>query len=401
MTNETDINTIVTPEIQAYISAHIHDDIRELALQKHPFPQLSRTDLIQQIQSRKKAEKKLPSWFHASNIVYPPALSIEQTSSELTAQYKARHIRGGWLADLTGGFGVDTFVLSGNFEQVIHIEQNSDLSNIAAHNFRQLGTINITCVQADSITYLQQSNLTFDTIYIDPARRNDRQQKVFLLEDCTPDIFAHWYLLKDKARHIWIKTSPLLDIQDTLNKLGHIEDVFILATDNEVKELLFHIDTRQPAITPVIHTVNIKKDRTDTWKSVYGESGSPLQYTLPQQYLYLPNAAIMKSGQFRQLGTDFHLDKLHPHTHLYTAGVVAEFPGKVFEIMSVRPYHRKNFSELQQLTANVSTRNFPESPELLIRKHKIKNGGDLFLFFTTLCDNEKAVIFCRPVNVSS
>ncbi len=398
MTEHTDITALLAPEVQAFIAAHTHDDIRELALQQHPFPQIPRTALLQQIQSRKKSEKKLPTWFRTANIIYPPALSIEQTSSEQTARYKSQFIKGGSMADLTGGFGVDTFVLSGNFDTVLHIERDSSLSHIAAHNFRQLGATHITCIQDDCIRYLQDSNLTFDTLYLDPARRNDRQQKVFLLEDCTPDIFGHWPLFSSRARHIWIKTSPLLDIQDTMNKLGHIAHIFILATDNEVKELLFHIDTLHPAAAPpLIHTANIKKDHTDTWETTYGAGDDAgVHYDLPQQYLYLPNAAIMKSGQFRQLGTAFGLAKLHPNSHLYTASELLSFPGKVFEITSVIPYQKKNFRQWQQLTANVSTRNFPDNPEALIRKHKIKNGGDLFLFFTTLHTGDKAVLFCRP-----
>lgn len=397
MKDTSEIAYILQSQVQSFIAAHLQTDVSTLALQKNPFPEISWQTILQQIQAKQKCEHKLPTWYKTPQIIYPQPLSVEQTSSEATAGYKAQFFKGGVFADLTGGLGVDTFYFSKRFSKAFHIEQNGILSQIAAHNFRQLDCPNITCIQKDGIAFVQESSNTFDLIYIDPARRDEHKSKVFLLDECTPNVLEYMSLLCSKAKHILIKTSPLLDIQDTLRKMPNISTVYILAVDNEVKELLFRINTDTDITAVTIHTANIRKNGNEVWEISLEQSNSAETYSYPKAYLYLPNAAIMKSGQFAALGNNFDCLKLHKHSHLYTSDTLKDFPGRRFQVTAVIPYNKKHFKQLQNIKANISTRNFPVKPEALAQKHKITQGGDAFLFFTTLEDEGKVVLFCKPV----
>jgi 16S rRNA G966 N2-methylase RsmD len=392
------IAQLLEEPVQQYIAQHLKADVQALALQKNVFSDELRQAVLQQIQAKQKVAKKLPTWYQTPHILYPASLSIEQASSEQTAAYKSKLIQGKTAIDLTGGFGIDSYFLSKSFQKVIHIEQDEYLSAIAEHNFIQLSATNIECVSQDSLSYLTTHAATFDAIYIDPARRNSQKNKVFLLEDCTPNMYDIWSLLQQKSRHIWFKTSPLLDIHDTIKKLPDIVAVYIIAVENEVKELLFHADVMSATNQPVeIFTVNIKKNHTEEWSSVVGDTATST-YATPLQFLYLPNAALMKSGQYNNIAQDFGLLQLHKHSHLYTADQCLDFfPGKKFSVIATIPYKKQHFKTIHGITANVSTRNFPEKSEYLSQKHKIKNGGNTFLFFTTLHTNEKVVIHCSPI----
>lgn len=385
------------PDIQEFIIQNTGADLTKLALQKNPFPDLEWILILNQIEARTKAKDKLPTWFSASNIIYPSKISVEQTSSEKTAAYKADLISGQTLIDLTGGFGVDDYYFSKKFKAVTHCEINEDLSEIVKYNFNQLQVKNCTFYSGDSINILEKSDQKYDWIYIDPSRRNDAKGKVFMLKDCLPNVPELLDFYFEKADSILIKTAPLLDISAGLSELENVKNIHIIALENEVKELLFEIHKNYSGeIT--IKTANILKDKTETFEFVLGEEMTFPLFDAPKKYLYEPNAAIMKSGGFDEVGLSFEIDKLHKHSHLYTSENLIDFPGRRFEIQKAISYNKNEMkTELANKQANITTRNFPETVENIRKKWKIKNGGNLYCFFTTDVKDNKIVLICTKI----
>ena len=204
--------SILTPEIQDFINNSLQVNISKLALSKNPFPEIDWKEIINQIVSKNKSKSKLPTWFATDKIYFPPSISIEQTSSEITAKYKADLLSGKSIIDLTGGFGVDCYYFSKKIEKVTYCEKNTELSEIVKHNYEKLQVDNITCLAQNSTEVLTNSDTTFDWIYIDPSRRSDIKGKVFLLKDCLPNVPATLDLYFSKSNKILIKTAPILDI---------------------------------------------------------------------------------------------------------------------------------------------------------------------------------------------
>jgi hypothetical protein len=389
---------MLNPEIQQFINANIDTNISKLALQKNPFPELDWIAILNQIEAKSKAKLKLPTWFATNNIIYPSKISVEQTSSEKTASYKASLISGESLIDLTGGFGVDDFYFAKKMKSVTHCEINSELSQIVKHNFEQLGVKNISCQSGDSLETLAKLNSKWDWIYIDPSRRNDAKGKVFMLEDCLPNVPEHLDFLFEHSNSILIKTAPLLDISAGLSELKNVKTIHAVALENEVKELLWELQKDYFGKT-TIKTVNLVKEKTDTFEFVLDNASESPKYGLPEKYLYEPNSAIMKSGGFDAVGTFFNLNKLHKHSHLYTNTNLISFPGRVFEIENSFPYHKnemKNHLEKQQF--NITTRNFPDTVESIRKKWKIKEGGNRYCFFTTDENDNKIVLICKKIH---
>jgi len=386
------------PDIQEFIIQNTGADITKLALQKNPFPKVDWILILNQIEARSKAKEKLPTWFAEESIIYPSKISVEQTSSEKTANYKASLISGESLIDLTGGFGVDDYYFSKKFKTITHCEINEELSAIVTHNFKQLKVENCTFYAGDSIHLLEESNQKYDWIYIDPSRRNDSKGKVFMLKDCLPNVPELINFYFEKSDSILIKTAPLLDISAGLSELRNVKNVHIIALENEVKELLFEIHKGYTdEIT--LKTANILKEKTETFEFFLSKEIRSLSYGLPQQYLYEPNPAIMKSGGFDEISTAFQIDKLHKHSHLYTSENLIEFPGRKFKIQKVISYSKNEMkNELANQQANITTRNFPETVENIRKKWKIKNGGNLYCFFTTDVKDNKIVLICTKIN---
>lgn len=388
---------ILKPEIQNFINANIDKDITKLALQKNSFPEVEWIVLLHQMEAKAKSKLKLPTWFATENIVYPSKISVEQTSSEKTAAYKAFLISGESLIDLTGGFGVDDFYFATKIKAVAHCEINPELSEIVRHNFEQLNVKNINCYSGDSLEILVKLNSKWDWIYIDPSRRNDAKGKVFMLEDCLPNVPEHLDMLFEYSNSILIKTAPLLDISAGLSELKNVKTIHIVALENEVKELLWEIHKEYTGKT-TLKTANIVKGNIETFEFVLNDATENPQYGSPEKYVYEPNSAIMKSGGFDEVGTFFQLNKLHKHSHLYTNSTLISFPGRVFEIENSFPYNKnemKNHLEKQQF--NITTRNFPETVENIRKKWKIKDGGNRYCFFTTDENDHKIVLICKKI----
>jgi hypothetical protein len=390
-------SSLLSINIQEFIAKNTGASLTKLALQKNPFPEVDWILILNQIEAKTKAKDKLPTWFVTENIIYPSKISVEQTSSEKTAAYKASLISGESLIDLTGGFGIDDYYFSKRFKKVAHCEINKDLSEIVKHNFEQLQITNCAFFADDSTNVLTELNQKWDWIYIDPSRRNDAKGKVFMLKDCLPNVPELLNFYFEKADSILIKTAPLLDLSAGLSELYFVKNIHIIALENEVKELLFEIHNHYKGeIT--IKTANILKDKIETFEFILGSESDFPTYNLPQKYLYEPNSAIMKSGGFDEVSSIFKINKLHKHSHLYTSQELIDFPGRTFEIEKVISYNKNEMkTELLNQQANITTRNFPDTVENIRKKWKIKNGGNLYCFFTTDKNDNKIVLICRKI----
>ena len=382
-------SAILLEESQQFINVHLNDDLTKIIFKGSPFKNISIQELANQIAAKKKSETKLPTWFHLKKCYFPDKISIEQTSSETTAQYKSKLVSGEKLIDITGGFGVDSYYFSEQVPKVIHCEINQDLSTIVAYNYQQLQIENIDTISGDGIDYLQKTSDIFDWIYIDPSRRNDHKEKVFLLKDCLPDVPKYLDFLFTKTNQILIKVSPILDISSTINELKFVTEIHIIAVQNEVKELLFLVNKNSDKDIKIF-TINILNQENQKFDFFINQQ-STANYELPLSYLYEPNAAILKSGGFDEIAIQFGIYKLHKHSHLYTSASLIDFPGRRFKIESICKYDKKVLKKLiPKNKANITTRNFPKTVAQIRKETNIKDGGNLYLFFTTDI-NEKLI----------
>ncbi|MES3018003.1 MAG: hypothetical protein V4721_09500 [Bacteroidota bacterium] len=385
---------VLNPEVQDFIQKNSHSDVAAIGLSKSPFPHVSSKELAQQIDGRKRCETKLPLWYNTSGIYYPEKLALEQCSSQATAKYKAALLLGGKAIDLTGGFGVDASLFAQQGNQVTHCELNGDLSVIAAHNSHVLG-LSITHVHTDGIQYLKDARESFATIYIDPSRRVS-SRKVFMLQDCEPDVVTELSLLSGCSDRLMIKTAPLLDIQSTIRELDGVTAIHILSVKNECKEVVYIIDKSAAELDPPITcAVLLEKDQvTFSFRTSEEKAFVINQYSAPLAYLYEPDVALLKAGCFKLITREFDVFKLHQHTHLYTSETLQDdFIGRKFKVVSTAEYGTfiKNHTFKK---ANIICRNFPQDPDKVRKKLRISDGGNDYLLFCTGPNNELLVIHC-------
>jgi len=387
--------SLLHKEVQEFIENNLNADIAKLLFKGSPFNDITIQELVEQLESKIKSKSKLPTFYKTSNLYYPNKLNIEQTSSEITANYKARIISGNSIIDLTGGFGVDCFAFADVFKEIIHCEINSELSAISGYNFKLLEK-DIKVVNEDGIHYLQTQNQQFDWIYIDPSRRNDVKGKVFLLEDCQPNVPENLDTLFEFTNNILIKASPMLDISSAINELNSIKEVHVIAVQNEVKELLFILEKSYSG-SIAIKTINFAKDIEQIFDATF-KSDTNANFSTVQTYLYEPNSAILKAGLFNEVSLHLKIYKLHVNSHLYTFNKMISFPGRRFKIIKQLPYHLKILKkELLTSKVNITVRNFPETVAQIRNKTKLKEGGDTYLFFTTDLNNKHIVLLCKKV----
>lgn len=381
-------------ETQQFIIDHLHDDVRRLAFKTVP-PAIDLRYALQQIEARRRLTDKVPTWESNLQLEFPPHLSVEQCSSERTAHYKTTLLQGDTLVDLTGGMGVDCYFLSANFRHTHYVEQQPLLAELAGKNFALLDA-DIVVHNCPAETFLEQS-APVSAIFIDPARRDNSGRKMVSISDCTPDVAALQHTLFAKAPNVLIKLSPMLDIAVVLRELQHVKAIHVVAVDNECKELLVELERHYTA-EPVLHAVNLTAAQTERFTFRPSEE----RHTLPTmaagvgRYLYEPNAALLKAGAFRTIAHRFGIDKLHTNSHLYTSDTLQnDFPGRRFEVEAVVPFKSKlKPADLRHTDkACIATRNFPLSVADLRKVLKIGDGGDTFIFATTLRDNSKVLIF--------
>jgi len=388
----------ISPETQLFIRKHQVDDVRALALQAKKYPNVDMPTAITQIAGRQVAAEKIPSWGEAEEIWYPKHLSLEQCSSEITARYKASLLQGESLTDLTAGFGIDCSFLASGFQSVTYVERQKELCEIAAHNFPILNLNHITVRNEDGVAYLTAMS-PVDCIFLDPARRNEHGGKTIAISDCEPDVSELETLLLSKANRIMVKLSPMLDLSLALKELGHTQEVHIISVNNECKELLLLLGQNLPEEVP-IHCVNLStKGTQEVQHFVFTreqEQHNECTYTdTLGNYLYEPNTSLLKAGAFRSIAATYPVKKLHPNSHLYTSDtLIGDFPGRTFRIVSHCGFKKKEIKEsLADLKkANITVRNFPATVVELRKRLKLTEGGDTFLFASTLNNNQKTLI---------
>lgn len=383
---------ILSEEIQIFLTENKHKNPIEIGMQKSPFSEISSSELAQQIQGIQISKHKFPFLYSTKNIYFPPHLNLEQASSEFTAQYKQQIIQDKNFKtgiDLTGGSGIDSFFLSKNFIHWTYIEPNTDLLTITEHNFSVLGRKNTTFLSVTAEDYLKTTEDDFNFAYIDPSRRDSNKSKKFLIEDLVPNVLELQNILLQKYKTILIKFSPLLDIQSGINQLKNISAVFIVAVKNEVKELLFLLDSSLQSDSIKITAINLESSQPEfsfIWEEE--KSASVPKYSEPLKFVYLPNVSILKSGAFKLISEKFNLQKLHPNTHLYTSDKIIEnFPGRIFEILE----DNFNPKKAQEKSFNIICRNYPAKPEQLCKKYKLSEGGSEYLIFTQ-SQNKKHIL---------
>ncbi len=386
--------SVITKEIQEFINRQLHSTAADLMLQASKYPQWDMKLIAQQLIGKQIAKKKLPSWFNNHLAQYPVRLSLEQCSSENTANYKSNLVGNGKGIDLTGGFGVDTFAFSKKAKHVIYCERNAPLANLAKENFNAFKVSNIEVFMGDGLSYLNKQK-KLDWIFIDPARRK-QGKRVYRLKDCEPNVIDLKKILFQKANTILIKTAPLLDIQQTLKDLDCVKEVHVLSVNNDCKEVLYLLENGYTKNAKIIAT-NLKTSSHSVFNFNYlDEQNSAVDYSHPLTYLYEPNSSLMKAGAFKSIAVKFRLFKLHKNSHLYTSNhLVKDFPGRTFKIRAVIPADRKILEKHSFGTANLACRNFPQKIADLKRKLKLKDGGINYIFATTLVDEKPKLILCE------
>lgn len=372
----------------------------ELASQKVPDARL----ILQQVEGWQRLRTKVPTWTDVEGIEFPPRLALEQCSGEAAARYKREVVerlfqeqtpRG--MVDLTGGLGVDFSFIAPFFKEAIYVERQEELCQLAAHNFPLLGLKHAQVVHADGVEYLHTMPPT-DLIFIDPARRSQTGKKVVFIEDCEPDVCQLCHLLVSKARYVVVKLSTMLDITASVRSLDCVKEVHVVATGGECKDLLLVLDGKvHNADMPPTFFVNEGGSRlqfaSDDEQQAIAEHASNVE-----TYLYEPGAAVMKAGAFKYVSQHFGLKKLHPNTHLYTSNSrVENFPGRCFKVEQTLGFNKKDLKLLATYgkKANITVRNFPSTVEALRKKLHLKEGGDIFLFVTTIVDNQHVIIVCK------
>ncbi|MCV6628432.1 MAG: class I SAM-dependent methyltransferase [Flavobacteriaceae bacterium] len=391
---------LLRPEVQAYLDKHLQTDAKVFAMMSSPFSDLSAIDLTTQLASKQKCKSKLPSWFEAKNIYFPKSVHIEQTSSETTARYKSSIVKGQTLVDISGGFGVDSYYFSQSMERVLHFEWNEKLSRIARHNFKQLGAHSIETNSGNGLEYLQYSKERYDWIYIDPSRRSQQKGKVFLLEDCEPNLVEIQDLLFQKSAKVLVKTAPFLDLKAGASVFHFVKKIHIVAVQNEVKEILWELDKNFSGQTKIT-AVNLNREKTDTIESLWPiQNLGMVSFSLPKTYLYEPNAAIHKAQLYPEIISQYDLFKIAPDSHLFTSNERIDFPGRSFEVIDYFPYNKQHMKKWRKSKANITTRNFKLSVAQLRKKHQIKDGGDSYLFFTTNKDQKAIVLLCKKIQAT-
>ena len=387
--------------MEKWIEEHRHDDVNELALRAAHCPDVDMREAIVQIRGWQIAEKKLPLWAETQGIRFPDHLPLEQCSSQLTAEYKASLVGVNEnenqnlhsMTDLTGGFGVDAVMMGRRFQHLTYVEQREDLCELARHNFPLLGLKDFEVIHGDcveTLKHLPHQNL----LLIDPARRDANGRKTVAISDCTPDVCALNQQLLAAADVVMIKLSPMLDLASAERQLEGVTQIHVVSVSGECKEVLVLMNQNENS--PLIVCVDITREGIREFRFTReDEQKAQCTYTTEVgAYLYEPNASLMKACPSRSLAQHYQIEKLHPNSHLYTSNKwIEDFPGRQFKVEEVLPINKQTVKQISQLRrANVSARNFPATVAELRKRFHLADGGDIYLFATTLADERKVVI---------
>lgn len=402
-----DIEEILTTEERQLVEKYVNDDILRVALSLAGRSDVRAGLVLQQIEGRQRLRRKVPSWYAADGIMFPPRLSLEQCSSEATATYKRKVVErllpdAVSMVDLTGGLGVDFSFLAKVFKTATYVERQPELVHLARHNMPLLGVNNARFVEAEAEETLAEMPPA-DLIFLDPARRDGAGRKVVQLSDCSPNAETLMPRLLKKARLVLLKLSPMLDLQAALRALASVAEVHVVAENGECKELL---------IAAIPNAEQQPRIFCADGESVFSflpneehEANASFASSI-DRYLYEPNAAVMKAGAFKLAAKRFGLQKLHANSHLYTSPqIAADFPGRVFVVEKTYDYNRSGIRRFieefplsakgQKARANVAVRNFPLQASALRDKLRLSDGGALYIFGTTIAPSQRIIVVCR------
>jgi hypothetical protein len=370
---------MLSQEEQDFIQLHADQDPHQIALSGKKYPNFDLGKLASQIQARQKLARKLPFWVSHANLFFPASISLEQASSEVTANFKANIVHGNVL-DASGGMGVDSAAFAKKANQVVYVERQQDLKEITAYNHAQLGCKNIQHVLGDGLAYLNQATTTFDFIYLDPARRNAKGDKVLLFKDCEPNVLDFLPMIQDKSQ-LLLKTSPLLDLDRAIFELNGVDKIWIVCVKNEVKEILF-LKSKDATQNPLIEVIELNLKNSLLFSgTLETEKSKQINFGPMSNFLYEPHPGLLKAGFFKSVETE-SIFKLNSNTHLYSSKELdTKFPGKSFRVIERGPldigWLKKHLTNNK---VNISTRNFPGKPDDLRKKLKLVEGGDFTLF---------------------
>lgn len=387
------LETNASSETLAFIAANRQKKAAEVALYLSKKPELPKEFILNQISGYQKALKKLPFLIDFPDFIFPDSRAVAQSSSETTAKFKAELIKGEKILDASGGMGMDSYFFSKKFNHLSYLEPNQELFRHSQYNFMALGAKNVECKQENAKAFLEQTTELFDWIYLDPDRRKGALRK-FRIEDCEPNVLELLPLIWKKTERLLVKLSPMLDISYALEAFPECKVVYIVSVNNECKELLFVLEKDFQGIAR-IHAVDTEKNIPVEFNyELKEEEEASANYSRPLNFLYEPNASILKGGAFNLLAKRFDLYKLAPNTHLYTSEkVVPNFPGRTIQIKSTGKPQKGLVKQ-----ANVVCRNFHLRPEELKKKYKIQDGGELFLYACTLLEKERVFIVGTKIN---
>ena len=370
---------MISPEEILFMEKNKDKDPYQIAMSAKQNSSIDILKMASQIQARQKLSQKLPTWILNQNIFFPKSISQEQASSEITAEFKASIVSGNVL-DLTGGMGVDSAAFAKKANQVVYVERHQDLKEITAYNHGQLGYTNIQHILGDGLTYLNQADSTFDFIYLDPARRNTKGDKVLLFKDCEPNVLDFLPMMKDKSQ-LLLKTSPLLDLERAIVELGGVDKIWVVCVKNEVKEILF-LKSKNSTLDPEIDIIELNFEHSIIFSgTLKAEKRKQTSLGPISNFLYEPHPGILKAGFFKLVETE-NMIKINSNTHLYSSKELdTKFPGKSFRVIETGPVDMGWLKKhLPNKKLNISTRNFPGKPEDLRKKLKLSEGGDFTLF---------------------
>jgi hypothetical protein len=388
-----------------FIREHAEDDLNRLLLSASRYPGIDVPFAVEQIACRRRIRDKLPSWYACDELIFPAGIAAEQCSSEQTAAYKQRLAEASdHVCDLTGGLGVDSFFFSRKAKRVTYIERYGNYCDAARHNFVRLGADNIDVIEGDATACLSGLPPSIDVFYVDPSRRGGGNKRIFALRDCAPNLPALLPSLLRHAPRVIAKLSPMADLRQTLSLLPGTTEIHVLSVRNDCRELLFVIERDVPAIPSdpsiPVHCIHFTAGgREETFSfGLEEEKDFPAVWAdSVQDFLYEPNASILKAGAFKSI-TAQGVCKLHKNSHLYTLPHLLEtFPGRRFAVDCVIPFSSRSCRDLHKTVprAHIAVRNFPLTADELRRRSRLADGGEIYLFATTLHDGTKALIVCR------
>lgn len=363
--------------------------------------------VVQQHEFLEKAADKLGEWAVNFQLIGPPGVSLEQSSSEISAKLKADILgESESFIDLTGGFGVDTYYFSRKAQKGTYVEQNELLAAVVAYNFRQMGVSNVAFLVGSAEDIVQKHAFQYDWVYLDPARRSATNEKLVRVADLSPNVIELAPEIWKMTDQILVKLSPMLDLKQVQREVPHIQEIRVIGIKNEVKEVLLLLK-KDHLSPPKITTLNyVHADKIDVFSFTFEEEERTFcRYDSPLHYIYEPNACILKSGAFQQIGVQFDLAKLAKHTHLYTSNTLhTDFPGRIFAVQELlkpkKDVLQKHLGK--PLFAHVIARNFGENAEKIAHNFQIKSKDETtYLLFTQLQDNKKVAIHANKIKVHS